>query len=113
MKYATLKEAHNALKLDAGFDPFLHHGVTVAGIKYAKLSKKALAAAGYIVDPTVQLEIETDKCQYIAFGCRECGKPSTVRQDCSAHGIGNCGLCKTEFTGWCKDHRAQAQQGDA
>ena len=49
--YRTLREAHNALKLDAGFDPFLHGGVRAAGRIWRRPTKRALAAIGYAVQP--------------------------------------------------------------
>lgn len=50
--YATLQAAHNALRLDTGFDPFLHGGVQgTSGCVWRKPSKRALADIGYPVDP--------------------------------------------------------------
>lgn len=52
MTYRTIKSAHNALKLDAGYDPFLFGGVQAAnGTVYRRATRQALAAIGYRVDP--------------------------------------------------------------
>lgn len=49
--YETVKAAHEALCLDAGFDPFLHGGaVDRSGHRWKRPSRVALAALGYPVD---------------------------------------------------------------
>jgi hypothetical protein len=54
--YKTLKEAHNAICLDAGFDPFLHGGLVHGGMQavkggpfYRRLTLAAARALGYPV----------------------------------------------------------------
>lgn len=52
-KYKTLKEAKNALHIDAGFDPFLHGGAKGSDGKiYKRPTLAALAALGYVVENT-------------------------------------------------------------
>jgi len=49
--YKTLKQAHNAISLDAGFDPFLHGGMRAVegGPIYRRLTLAAATALGYPV----------------------------------------------------------------
>jgi len=55
--YRTVKQAHSALCLDFGFDPFLHLG--------ERVTKKNLARFGYIVDRNLAKSKRTT--------CLECG----------------------------------------
>jgi len=49
--YKNLAEAHNAICLDAGFDPFLHGGMRAVegGPIYRRLTLAAATALGYPV----------------------------------------------------------------
>lgn len=96
--YRTIRDARNALALDAGFDPFVSGG-------WGRCTKARLAAAGYVVDPAEWRRQRDERKQRIQAGmCRECGAPSERQMVCDEHSIGNCGLCQPKHTGYCHEH---------
>jgi hypothetical protein len=104
--YRTIREARSALAINTGFDPFLSGG-------WGRCTKAKLADAGYVVDPRKWRRQQQQRQQREArVLCRECGQPAEREIFCAAHGIGNCRLCPTQHTGFCREHTKNSYQCD-